>query len=208
MQILEIIAAALNATSIDTTSATDTHSTVPSTMRAQDFAAYLVGLTRVQEDLIFCKYLQENQSCKKGIKSYRAYLYRQAEFMEWVKNQSSPNRLSHEYADIVMERTSTSPVLQLLAYEEVVGSNRCPTCLGAGRWNAPESGVAPFNCVECNGKGVIKESLSAQIRADRLHCSLSTYWRKWHEPYEAYYLKPLIRQETQALMTVSSNWSD
>lgn len=207
MNILTVIGAAINASSINTETAHDPSSTSGRLLSSQDYATYLSGLTKVQEDLIYCKYFSEIDHCRKGLKSYRAYLYRSKEFMQWVKYADNPDRLSAEYAETVMDRTSNSPILQQMAWEEMIAANRCPTCLGAGRWDTPESGIEAFDCEECKGKGVVSPSLSAQYKADRLHVSVSTYWRKWDKPFHYWFKKPLITQETEGLLRVLENWN-
>lgn len=206
MNVLSIIASAVSASSINPETAHEAKSTANRFLLPQDYVTYLSGLTRLQEDLIFCKYFSVDSHCSKGVKSYRSYLYRTNDFMQWVKHLSQPNRFTSDYAEVVMQRTANSPIMQLLAWEEVVGSNRCFTCLGAGRWDVPESGVEPFECSECKGRGVVSQSRSAQQRADRLHVSLSTYWRSWDKPYHQFFKSPLINQESKALMKVLENY--
>lgn len=207
MNIIELISKSMNVSSIDVSSAHDPKSTAPGGLRSHDFSAYLTGLTRIQQDLIYCKYLSDVEHCRKGLKSYRSHLYRSTHFINWVKFLNNPDRLSDGYADTVMERTSNSPILQQMAWEEMIGTNRCPECLGAGRWDIPESGVEAFDCESCKGRGVLAEGLSAQYRADRLHVSVSTYWRKWDEVFNRHYRQPLIKQETEAIVKIMKNWS-
>ena len=208
MNVLTLIASAINASSINPEQAHDPRSTAKKSMQSQDFSVFLVGLTRMQEDLIYCKYLGVSEHYYKLQKSFRGLLYRNKDFMTWVKCQDDPERFTDAYADKVLERTSNSPILQGLAVEQAVGCNRCGTCLGAGRWDIPESGVKAFDCEECKGTGFSSATLSAQYRADRLHVSLSSYWRHWDKPLKHYYINPLIRQETEALMKIQDNWTD
>lgn len=180
---------------------------VPSTsgegLRSQDFAACMRGLSKVQTDLIFCKYLLDEKSCSDGIrKSYRSYLYRNKEFLNWLFmcDRDDPNVM--EVARTIDRRSRHTPILMSLAWDSVISSSRCLKCNGVGKMIIQQE----HKCEDCMGKGIIGAAMSAELKSIRMHCSLSRWWSDWNEPFKTYFESPLWVVETEAISLMAEQW--
>ena len=204
MHLIEQIVSSITPNTIDPETAHNPKSSVKQTMLKADFSAYLSGLSKAQEYLFYCKYLGDDGSCKKGLKSFRAHLYRNNDFMCWVRFCTCPDRMSENYHDVVNYRTSLSPTLSWLAYKEVCSTEVCDTCMGAAKFEGRDEVIA---CQDCDGTGHITKKMNAQQRADYLHVGLSIYWKVIHQTFYNLYLKPLTELETKMLIKINDNYS-
>lgn len=176
------------------------------TLQISELSGALAGLTQEQEQLIWCKYLIDPASCRKGMIAYRNFLYKDKELLDWVfarEHIGAEQRLSDQVQNLIDLRTSVSAVLSSTAYEDIVGSHVCLTCKGVGGFEVKGGTI---KCEECKGKGHLGNRSTAQLRADKLHISLSGYYRKYHKPFERLYWQPLIKIETQAIMHITERW--
>lgn len=180
-----------------------THSGRPTHSAVAEIAGALAGLNQAQEQLIWCKYLGDGQSCAKGLRAYRAQLYRDKRLRDWIFMAELPaiEKLEDKMQLIIDHRTSASAILSSCAYTDITGSFQCGVCHGAGFFEAPQGEIT---CAACGGKGHEGRKTTAQMRADKLHMSLRSYHTKFHKPYIDYYWKPLIEIETAAIMHITN----
>lgn len=173
-----------------------------------ELSTVLAGLPPEQEQLIWCKYLSDGQACRKGLNSYRAQLYKEQRLLDWVfirgQVEDLTEKLSQRHQREIDMRTSVSAVLSGSAYTDMISSFRCDVCSGVG---ATRIGSADIKCEECSGRGHCGTRTTAQMRADKLHCSLSSYYRKYHPAFEELFWSTLMEIETRAIMHVQEQFN-
>ncbi len=188
--------------SIDPASIENIRSTKGSSALAgQELATLMSGLSPAEENLIWCKYLSEVKLCQRGLQSYRAELYSNKEIMNWVWAADVTSKKKRNQT--IDTRTSASVVLSSCAYNDMIGSFMCTTCKGVGHFQIANG---ELECEDCGGKGKTGNQSSAQDRANKLHVSLSTYWRVWHPPFEEYYWSTITRLEISASQKIADNF--
>jgi phage FluMu protein Com len=171
-----------------------------------ELATILSGLQPEQEQLIWCKYLSDSASCRKGLNSYRAIIYKDRDLISWVYAHRECNpteKLTEKCQRLIDTRTSVSAILSGSAYTDMISSFRCDVCNGVG---ATVVGGLEIKCDECRGQGHCGTRTSAQMRADKLHCSLSTYYRQYHKVFENHFWQRLVEIETRAIMHVQEQY--
>lgn len=176
----------------------------PNPVIVAELAGALAGLNQAQEQLIWCKYLGDNASCAKGLQAYRAQLQKDKALRGWIFMAELPaiEKLEDKILRIIDHRASASAILSSCAYTDMVGSFQCDTCNGAGEFELPDGDK--IQCTKCHGKGHQGRMTTARMRADKLHMSLRSYHRKFHQPYVQFYWSPLKAIETAAIKHIAS----
>lgn len=168
---------------------------------AQELAILTTGLSPAEESLVWCKYLGEKSHCQKGLDAYRGHLVTNKKLNRWLLASEIDARKKKTQA--IAARHNASVVLSACAYNDMISLLVCGTCRGAGEFLA---GDLRITCTECEGKGKVGSQSSAQDRANKLHTSLSTYWRTWHKEFEEYYWTAVTDIELGAASKVAQNF--
>lgn len=178
--------------------------TIRKGLSGQEFAGYMKGLTKLESDYIYCKFLLDEDSCSKGVRSsYRSYLYRQPDFIQWAFAKQH-KEVNTRVAEIINTRSRHIPILLSLAWEGSISSTLCLTCNGEASVEIEDKII---KCDACKGSGVRGSALSAEHKSLRLHCSTSQYYADWHKPLQQYFEKPLRQVEMSAIGQMAENWS-
>lgn len=143
----------------------------------------------------------------KGLSTYRPTPYKDQQLLRWVfardLDLSGEDKSTDEAQRLIDIRLSVSAILSGVAYAVVIGSFLCDVCKGVGSMEAPDD---EKRSAECTGKWHTGTRTKAQMGADKLLVSLTSYYRKCHEPYEQYYWFRLMDIETHAIMHVEERF--